>query len=56
LFDGETVQTARKLIEVLDAKEIVVEDLHASVATLFEGEAALEPEHEPEASPSATST
>jgi hypothetical protein len=38
------VPTARELLHVLGAQEIVVEDVDTSVAGLFEGEAAPEPE------------
>jgi hypothetical protein len=38
------VPTARELLHVLGAQEIVVEDVDSSVAGLFEGEAAPQPE------------
>jgi Protein of unknown function (DUF1269) len=47
---ADGVDTARKLVEPLGAKQIVVEDLDAGVATLFEGEPQPQPEPEPAAS------
>jgi hypothetical protein len=48
---ADGVDTAKKLVETLGAKQVVVEDLDAGVATLFEGEAEPEPEPEPAATP-----
>lgn len=45
------IPTARRLLEVLDAKEFVVEDIDASVADLFADEEEPVPEDEPAASP-----
>jgi uncharacterized membrane protein len=48
---GDAIDQARKLLEPLNAKEIVVQDLDASVASLFDEE----PEPTPEPEPAATS-
>jgi hypothetical protein len=48
---ADGVDTARKLVEPLGAKDVVVEDLDSSVASLFEGEPEPQPEPEPTAAP-----
>ena len=48
---ADVVDKAQRLIEVLDVGEVVVEDLDAAVATLFEDEAAPAREPEPAAVP-----
>jgi hypothetical protein len=51
---AEVVEKAQALLKVLDVGEIVVADLDAGVATLFEDEAAPTPEPEPAAVPAST--
>jgi hypothetical protein len=46
----DAVDTAKELLEPLGAKEVVVEDVDSSVATLFDDEAEPTPEPEPAAS------
>jgi uncharacterized membrane protein len=46
----DAVDTAKELLEPLGAKEVVVEDVESSVATLFDDEAEPTPEPEPAAS------
>jgi uncharacterized membrane protein len=48
---ADGVDTAKKLVEPLGAKEVVVEDLDSSVATLFESDQEPTPEPEPAATP-----
>src|SRR5258708_3391563 len=50
---GEAVEQARKLLEPLNAQEVVVQDVDSSVASLFANEA--EPVPEPELVASAPS-
>jgi uncharacterized membrane protein len=50
---GDAVDQARKLLEPLNAQEVVVQDVDSSVASLFDGEA--EPIPEPELAASAPS-
>jgi spermidine synthase len=47
------VGTARELLEVLGANTVVVEELHADVANLFDQEAEPAPEPDPAAAPGA---
>lgn len=47
---ADAVPTARRLLETLGAKEIVVEDLEASIADLFSEDAAPSPEPDPASS------
>jgi hypothetical protein len=46
---GDAVDQAKKLLEPLNAQEVVVQDVDSSVASLFEGEAEPTPEPEPAA-------
>src|SRR5262249_36546233 len=46
---SDALDTAKRLLEALDAKEVVVEDLEAGVATLFDEESEPAPEPEPAA-------
>jgi uncharacterized membrane protein len=46
---ADAVDTAEELLKPLGVKSVVVEDVDASVATLFEGEAEPKPEPEPAA-------
>src|SRR4051812_35670465 len=46
---GDAVEQTERLLEPLGAGEVVVQDVEAGVATLFEGEAAPTPEPEPAA-------
>jgi hypothetical protein len=45
---ADGVDTAKELLEPLGVTEVVVQDLDANVATLFEGEEEPQPEPEPE--------
>src|SRR5215510_7003453 len=46
---SDALDTAKRLLEALDSKEVVVEDLDAGVATLFDEESEPAPEPEPAA-------
>ena len=46
---ADAIDTAEELLKPLGVKSVVVEDVDASVATLFEGEAEPKPEPEPAA-------
>jgi len=46
---SDALDTAKRLLEALDAKEVVVEDVEAGVATLFDAESEPAPEPEPAA-------
>jgi uncharacterized membrane protein len=50
---ADAVSVAQELVKPLEALEVVVEDLDASVATLFDDDEAPEPEPEPAATPGA---
>ena len=49
---GDGVDQAKKLLEPLNAQEVVVQDIDSNVASLFEQEAEPTPEPEPAASAS----
>jgi uncharacterized membrane protein len=49
---GDAMDKAKELLEPLGAKQVVVEDLDSSVATVFDDEAAPPPEPEPAATSS----
>jgi uncharacterized membrane protein len=46
---ADAVDTAKRLLDALEAKEVVVEDIDTSVATLFDDETEPSPEPEPAA-------
>jgi hypothetical protein len=48
-IDGDAIDTAKKLLEPLNAKDVVVEDIDSSVAGLFDQETEPTPEPEPAA-------
>jgi Protein of unknown function (DUF1269) len=48
---ADAVETARALVQSLDAKEVVVVDVDSSVATLFDEDTEPPPEPEPAATP-----
>jgi uncharacterized membrane protein len=52
---ADAVPTAQELLKSLDVKDVVVEDIDSSVATLFDQEAEPAPEPEPAATPTAPS-
>jgi uncharacterized membrane protein len=41
---ADAIPTAQELLQTLGAKQVVVEEVDSSVASLFEGEAAPQPE------------
>jgi uncharacterized membrane protein len=47
----DALPAAKALLDTLGAKEVVVEDVEASVAELFDGEASPQPDPEPAATP-----
>jgi hypothetical protein len=49
-MDSDAVDQARSLLEPLNAREVVIEDVDSSVASLFAGEPEPTPEPEPAAS------
>ena len=49
---GDAVSTAEQLLKTLGAQDVVTESVDSSVADLFSGEQAPEPEPDPEAVPS----
>jgi uncharacterized membrane protein len=51
---ADAVDTAKRLLDALEAKEVVVVDVDTSVATLFDDEAEPSPEPEPAAVPAAS--